>query len=71
MVTLKLNNNIFYKLGYSQKYYNLNVKEIIKYLLIFNYWGKRKGYILKYLKLLEVHVPEKLLRRKLERSLLP
>lgn len=63
MITMKLNVNIYTKLGHSNKYYKIKYNEIIKYLFIFNYWGKRRRYPLKFFKLLEVHLPRHILSK--------
>lgn len=63
MVTLKLNVNIFNKLGYSHKHYKIKFNELINYLLIFNYWGTRKYYPLKMFKLLQIYLPINILKK--------
>ena len=63
MVTLKLNVNIYTKLGYSHKHYNIRFSDLITYLIIFNYWGKRKQYPLKFFKLLQIYLPNNILKK--------
>ncbi len=63
MITLKLNVNIFTKLGYSDKHYKIKFSELISYLIIFSYWGKRKRYPLKFFKLLQIYLPRNMLKK--------
>lgn len=63
MITLKLNVNIYNKLGYSDKHYNIKFKELFTYLLIFNYWGKKRTYPIKFFKLFEVYLPMNILKK--------
>jgi hypothetical protein len=61
IITLKLEINIFYKLGHSNINKKITIMEILKYLFIFNYWDVRRFYIFKYIKLLELLIiPKKL-----------
>lgn len=65
MITLQLNVNIFTKLGYSNIYYHITPSKLIRYLTIFNYWGKRKRYPFKFLKVIEIYLPKNILKKRI------
>lgn len=70
MTSLKINVNIFTKLHDSNIKYKIESGEVFHYLLIFNYWGKRRNYPLKFLKLMEMHLPEHILKKILFKDIL-
>lgn len=70
MMALKVNVNIFTKLHCSNRIYKMKVGEMVGYVLIFNYWGKRKYYPLKFLKFLEMYLPENILKKILFKDIL-
>ena len=63
VITLELEMNILYKLGYSKINYKIESRKILRYISIFNYWGSKRLYYLKFLKFLELYLPKKIIKR--------
>ena len=62
IITLKLELNILYKIGYCKSNYKIDKNEILKYLYIFQYGDSKKLYYIKLLKLFELFMPNSIIK---------
>jgi len=68
LITYKIQVNVIRKLHNQDVKYIICITDIIKWLFVFTYWGSKKYYFFKYIKLLEFYIFSNKIIRKIEYS---